>query len=343
MLFGVDLHPSFQAGISIPQVRNEGFDFIICKLSQGTQADAYAGSIGWLQQAKSLGLYAMGYHYLSNGNPHGQAQAFVGALNRAGVPGCIDAEDGSGNIDNIRTFYNECLRLGAHIAFLYLPRWYWEKIGRPSLAGLPPLWSSHYPDMVVGTPQENFSRISPSYWDGYGGLSVGILQFSSTARVAGHTVDCNAFRGTRGELAALLGAATLGPTNRSSTPTLEGGFLMALNDAEQAELLAFARAVGPLVTTIDIQMRGQEAAGWPTWGGGTNESLTVVDYLRRTNAQLAALQAQVDQLSNAHAEVASSVANLPDAGPAIDEQALQQVVSQAVASALKNLKLGTID
>jgi GH25 family lysozyme M1 (1,4-beta-N-acetylmuramidase) len=339
MLFGVDLHPSFQAGISISQVRNEGFDFIICKLGQGTQTDAYAGSIQWLQQAKAMGLYAMGYHYLSNGNPAGQAAAFVSALNHAGVPGCIDAEDGSGDINNIRAFYNECIKRGAHIAFLYLPRWYWQKIGSPDLSGLPPLWSSHYPDMVVGNPQENFRRTSPSYWNGYGSLPVHVLQFTSTGRVAGHTVDCNAFRGTRGELAALLN----NPTTVAQFQPLQGGFLMALNDAEQAELLAFARAVGPLITTIDIQMRGQDAQGWPTWEGGTGETLTVVDYLRRSNAQMVNLQRQVQSLSEAHQATATTVANLPDVGPAIDESALAALVSQAVTSALKNLKLGTID
>lgn len=309
MLYGVDLHPSFQAGISIQKIHAEGNSFIICKMSEGTDNTSYRGSIAWIEQAKQLGMLTLGYHYLSDGNPHGQAQVFVDALSNAGAPGCIDAENGSGDINNIRTFYDECKRLGAHIPFLYLPRWYWQKIGSPDLSGLPPLWSSHYPDMVAGTPQRNYARVPNSYWDGYGNLSVLLLQFSSAGYVAGvQPVDCNAFQGTVEQLASLL--------NISNATSPTQGVFMALNDAEQEELLG-------LVRTLDAQMRGQGAAGWQTFDGGTAESLTVVDYLRTANVQLNELKPAAP-------------------GVGIDEATLERVVAAAVADALKNLKLGSI-
>src|SRR5690606_39456534 len=43
------------------------------------------------------------------------------------------------------------------------------------------------------------------YWDGYGGLRVVVLQFTSSARVAGRSpIDGNAFRGTLAQLRALF-------------------------------------------------------------------------------------------------------------------------------------------
>jgi GH25 family lysozyme M1 (1,4-beta-N-acetylmuramidase) len=314
MIYGVDLHPGYQAGISIPQIKKEGLSFVICKMSQGTSADAYRGSIPWLNQARDLGMPGLGYHYLTAINPKGQAQTFVKALESAGVPGAIDVEKGSGDIDNIRTFYAECQRLGANIPLLYLPSWYWEQIGKPSLKGLPPLWRSRYPDMELGTPAQNYSKVPATYWDGYGGLPVALLQYTSSGRVAGHTVDCNAFKGDLDAFKSLINIST------PDTFQKQEGFLMALNDAEQAELLAFARAVGPLITTIDIQLRGQKAEGWPTWQGGTGENLTLVDYMRRNNVEMQKLRDQVAALTG------GTGGNAPDA--VAIETAFENVISK---------------
>lgn len=34
-IYGVDLHPQFQAGIGIEEIRREGFDFMAVKVSEG--------------------------------------------------------------------------------------------------------------------------------------------------------------------------------------------------------------------------------------------------------------------------------------------------------------------
>lgn len=95
---------------------------------------------------------------------------------------------------------------GYRVPLSYIPRWYWQQLGSPSLAGLPPLWSSRYPDMNGGYASEIYQRVPASYWNGYGGSKVAVLQFTSSSTVAGHTpVDANAYRGTRAQLAALLG------------------------------------------------------------------------------------------------------------------------------------------
>jgi lysozyme len=317
MLYGVDLHPTYQAGISIPQIHSEGFDFLICKMSQGTTSKSYAGSIPWLQQARSQGMQTLGYHYLTNGNPEGQAKVFTDALKAAGVAGAIDVEKGSGDIDNVHAFYNECESMGCRIALLYLPQWYWKQIGSPAMQGLPPLWSSRYPDMVLGTAMQNYQKVPHSYWDGYGGLDVAVLQFSSTSRVAGHTVDANAFNGTYAELATLLSP------NGTALSAKEEGFLMALNDAEQEELLGLAR-------TIDAQIRGQAAAGWQTYDGGTNEALTMVDYLRRNNVEVENVRRDIAALA------AKEVATQPVG--TLDHDELVAAVTDAVMNSLTKVK-----
>ncbi|GAA5156844.1 hypothetical protein GCM10023214_15150 [Amycolatopsis dongchuanensis] len=51
-----------------------------------------------------------------------------------------------------------------------------------------------------------------SYWDGYGGLPVLLLQFTSSASAPSLSpYDANAFRGTPQQLASLFGAADRAP------------------------------------------------------------------------------------------------------------------------------------
>lgn len=323
MIYGVDLHPTFQAGISIPQVKSEGFDFIICKLSQGTVSGSYEGSFPWIASAKSLGMAALGYHYLSTADPVAQARVFTNQLARAGVAGAVDVEKDSGNIENVHAFLQECSRLGARVSLLYMPQWYWKQIGSPSLAGLPPLWSSRYPDMVAGTAAQNYTRVPKSFWDGYGGNQVAVLQFSSTARVAGHTVDVNAFQGTPGEFSQLIVPGS--PNNDAAQ--LAKGFLMALTDAEQAELLTTVRWLWGQLFLGD-QQPGSKTPGWPMFPGGTAERLTVVDMLRRNNVEVESIK----NLLSAGTQAAQEVA------PGLDEGTLQHIVEQALVNVLSQVK-----
>lgn len=126
------------------------------------------------------------------------------------VPVILDVEANSGGVALTREIIRQLNAVGYRTPLLYIPRWYWQQIGSPSLAGLPPLWSSRYPDMVVGTLADEWADVPASYWTGYGGLAVALLQFTSSARIAGYQpLDASAFRGTRAELAALLGGQTM--------------------------------------------------------------------------------------------------------------------------------------
>lgn len=115
-------------------------------------------------------------------------------------------------MDGIRRFHARCDYHGADLRLDYIPRWFWERMGSPILAGLQPLWASSYPSRAVGTPQDLYRAVTPDRWAGYGGNSVDILQFAETGLVAGQQpVDVDAYLGTRDELATLLGIPTVNP------------------------------------------------------------------------------------------------------------------------------------
>lgn len=209
MIFGVDVHPQFQAGLNIEQVRAEGFDFIAVKLSE---ANTSYNGIDWLRRATACGLLSLGYHYLRPGNETNQAKTFTKQAQAAGgVPGMLDAEaladDGKTptlTVAGIRRFLDECGNQGTRVPFIYLPRWYHQRMGSPDLSGLPMLWASSY---VTGSGYAStlYERVTPSSWKAYGNLPVAVLQFTDQARVAGQVIDADAFLGSRDQFASLIG------------------------------------------------------------------------------------------------------------------------------------------
>jgi lysozyme len=216
-IYGVDIHPCFQAGINIEEIRREGFDFMAVKVSEAVDGSYLAdGSADLLRRGGAAGLLSLGYHYLRVGNEDAQARVFAEALGNAGVPGMLDAEalasDGQTpilTIAGIRSFLAACRRLGARIPLLYLPHWYWDRLGRPSLAGLPPLWASWYVDVPSAPASVMYQSHASGSWDSYGALGVEVLQFTDRAQVAGQLVDADHYLGGREEFAALIGAVGL--------------------------------------------------------------------------------------------------------------------------------------
>jgi hypothetical protein len=212
-IYGVDIHPRFQAGISIEEIRREGFDFMAVKVSEGTDASYLAaGSADFLHRGGAAGLLCLGYHYLTAGDEDAQASVFAKALDTAGVPGMLDAEalaaDGQTPtlmITGIRSFAAACRRLSARVPLLYLPHWYWDRLGRPSLAGLPALWASSYVSVASAPASVMYQSLAPGSWDSYGALGVEVLQFTDRAQVAGQLIDADHYLGTREEFAALIG------------------------------------------------------------------------------------------------------------------------------------------
>lgn len=67
---------------------------------------------------------------------------------------------------------------------------------------------------------------------------------------------------------------------------------MALSDDDRKLLTEVRALTGAIFSQMagegsDLFVKGKEWTGWPTWKDGTSERLTVVDFLRRANVQLA--------------------------------------------------------
>jgi hypothetical protein len=204
--FGLDISHHQDLGLDLAQCRREGIEFVFIKATEGGSfIDPEFGAN--LAEARTAGLLVAAYHYVrSNASAAAQVANVVRAIPRD-VPVIPDVEANSGGIALVRDVVTKLRAAGYSVPLSYVPRWYWQQIGSPSLAGLPPLWSSRYPDNVVGSIADEWADVPATYWNGYGGLNVAILQFTSSARIAGHQpLDANAFRGTRAELAALLGS-----------------------------------------------------------------------------------------------------------------------------------------
>lgn len=231
MIYGIDVHPDFQRGLNIEQVRAEGIDFMAVKLSEGTGT---FGGLDWIRRGQACGLLSLGYHYLRSGNEVAQAAVFSQQLAAAGgVPGMLDTEAVTAvgqtptlTVTGIHRFLDACASNGARVPLLYLPRWYWQRMGSPDLAGLPSLWASSY---VSGTGYASvlYEGVTPRFWAAYGGLPVAVLQFTDHALIAGQRIDADAYLGTRDDFTKLINAADPRPPapdpGPSSIPQVEYG------------------------------------------------------------------------------------------------------------------------
>lgn len=204
-VFGLDISHHQDLALDLARAKREGISFVFIKATEGnTFLDSeFAAN---LAEARRAGLQVAAYHYVRASAGAALQVAWISRHVPKDVPVILDVEANSGAIALTRDLVARLKAAGYRVPLLYLPRWYWQQIGSPSLVGLPPLWSSRYPDNVVGTIADEWADVPAHYWDGYGGLPVAVLQFTSSAAIAGHQpLDANAYRGTPQQLAALLG------------------------------------------------------------------------------------------------------------------------------------------
>jgi hypothetical protein len=246
MIFGIDVHPQFQSGLSIEEVSQEGFKFIATKLCEGTDGSYcdVMGSRAWISRAKACGLMPIGYHYLHASNEDAQAKVFALHQLHCGVPGMLDVEAGSGSVGNVWAFIDACKKYGGSIDLVYMPHWYWQQVGSPNLIGLPPLWASGYV-AGAGTATQLYAKVGQASWNGYGNGNVAVLQFTDSATVAGMTLDADAYQGTASEFAALIGVGSPTVSRRSRRRNEENTMLLP---------------AAP--TRIDMQIPTDVVGGW---------------------------------------------------------------------------------
>jgi GH25 family lysozyme M1 (1,4-beta-N-acetylmuramidase) len=211
-----------QGDINIQALKDQGAAALIARVGQGqgrrTNGQIYGTTQDrkWVRnrdEARRVGLPLVAYWYVGNliaADENARlAEAWVGDKS---IPWMIDHEDASGNV----AFYHQVLaafaRRGLRVVLGYMPKWYWEGGGgKGSLTPGPPLVNSRYPSTVGGPPAAVYSRVggdTHAAWTGFGGQPVALWQFTNMASMAGMAIDCSAFRGTREQLAAVLGGQT---------------------------------------------------------------------------------------------------------------------------------------
>lgn len=137
-----------------------------------------------------------GYHFLRHGvDITAQAKHAYSVIGK--LPAMLDVEtasvDGSkATLAETLAFIDAYRALGGVLYLVYLPHWYWQMWGSPSLK---PLLDRGC--VLISSNYTTYSDTGPG-WDPYGGMAPGIWQYTSTP------IDTNAFKGTQSQLGKLF-------------------------------------------------------------------------------------------------------------------------------------------
>lgn len=159
-------------------------------------------------RAHNSGTWPFAYHFLHAGNTYEQAEFchdYVGTM-----PLMLDWELTAGSrpgVSDAISFIDRYRALGGITHVLYLPHWYWQEIGSPSLS---PFIRRN---MFLVSSNYTYYTESPSGagWQPYGGMTPKVWQHTASESWHGFLVDCNAFRGTAGELRNLISGSAVSP------------------------------------------------------------------------------------------------------------------------------------
>lgn len=209
--YGLERLRSLASHISVrhhddPAIRAAGRALHLADDPAPMRSSADTAFAGFKRAAASAGLPFAAYHFLYPSRSvsiANQAATAAASINDTSVMVMIDHEpDGSGapipTVNDHLQFALAMRAKGYKVALSYLPHWVWQDMGSPSLAALANagllLQASSY---VGGSGYA--SALYPgdsSFPAGYGGMSVWGWQFTSSALVAGYSVDANAVKGS---------------------------------------------------------------------------------------------------------------------------------------------------
>lgn len=192
----------------------EGVKFMTHKAG-GDAVDAELGA-WWSEMKPHRGKVLLGaYWVLLPGSPATRADQFVNQLDLhcsgwSDGPFILQVDCEEWNSDpstvpskaDVKAFCDRLVFRAPKLRpIVYAPEWVYGG----KLTGLGyPLWASHYVN-GSGSASALYPGDSSSKWDAYSGQVPAILQFTSSATIAGQTTcDANAYRGTLAELTALL-------------------------------------------------------------------------------------------------------------------------------------------
>lgn len=215
-LYGLDVS-EHQNGMYLHNAKNEGYDFVIIRLCDGTYRDKVFNS--HLQDAEEAGLIVSAYWYLrapSEGSTIAQQVDVIDQQmnGRRDISVWIDVESVAGGRytltgNDVWAAKRELEKRGYHVPGIYSGAWYWENMtgGEPSMNGLGALWVSNYGPNKHGTAAQLYPGDDSPRWNyPLGDRNPDILQFGSNGYAAGYpnVVDVNAYRGTHDQLRRLF-------------------------------------------------------------------------------------------------------------------------------------------
>ena len=305
-IFGVDVS-EHQDGMSLARAAREGIDFAILRLCDGTYRDRTFRS--HLEDSESAGLLVSTYWYLrapSEGSTIAQQvdviDAQMGGRRDLGV--WIDVESVAGGRKllteaDVWAAKRELEARGYHVPGIYSGAWYWEQMpgGEPSMDGLGYLWVSSYGRNRTGSPRDLYDGDGGDAHPGWsyplGNRKPDLLQYGSNAQVAGHTVDINAYKGTRDQLSAIFNDTQ---PQEEITVSEADRIIKHITDY----ISGFVGPIGSDTKDVRQQLTGGRDAGdyrgWPQLGKDSQgRNLTVVDAIAALRVELAEFRAEFDK------------------------------------------------
>lgn len=311
-LLGIDIS-EHNDGLSCVRAKQEGVEFAIIRLCDGTHVDRVFHS--HLADAEQAGMLVSTYWYLrapSEGTSIAQQVDVIDRQmgGRRDLPVWIDVESVDMNYPagdprryllvekDVWDAKRELERRGYHVPGIYTGRWYWENMrgGEPSMQGLGYLWVSNYGlkngagDLRSLYASEGGDR-HPGWDYPLGDRKPDLLQYGSRGIVAGNlNVDINAYRGSRAELQALFSGKNL-PNEEPSEEEM--------NKLYRQITTFISGYLGPQIDALQdvwTQLRGPKGKGWEQLGqNDKGQNLTLVDAVAALRQDVARIEKKMEE------------------------------------------------
>jgi len=287
-IFGPDVS-YFQNGMSLVKAKQEGMSFVILRTNDGTFKDTCYAS--HYDDAKNAGLLIAAYAYIRNPSEGtsiaAQVQTTLQVMGDRKVPVWLDCETNAGlHVDHIRAYKRGLEAAGVRVPGIYTYVPFWEgKVSpsEPDMAEFGRLWKAAYPG-GTGTAAQVYSASggdgSHNWTYPLGNRKPDLWQFTDRATIAGHTVDCNAFRGTVEQLRTIFygGESATTPSEEDDMTDEDRALLRQIRDNT-----ADCRA---MLMTLSAQDMGDAKIAGPYGGWGQTGKRTRTDLLGAIGAKL---------------------------------------------------------
>ncbi len=241
-----------------------GAPAVALKVTEGTNWSSGKWYTDALGRANAAGAFATAYHFLHQGAA--AAQAGWAHAHAGRTPLMLDWESTTNSRPGVAdaAAFIDAYRAGGGVCnLMYLPHWYWQQIGSPSLAPFVSrkmaLWSSAY---------TSYDDHGPG-WAAYGGMNVMLWQWTDKHAFNGQNVDFSAYKGTIAQLRALAGGGAAPAPGPAGDPTIKQGDKGAPVSKCQARCnvhgahpaLTVDGDFGPATTTVIRGFQGNKKLG----------------------------------------------------------------------------------